>query len=291
MLGNDMRLNLWCAVVLTIFSVLASGGFATGDEKRTDKTDQPHVVFVTGDDEYRSEVTMPMIARILEAKHGMRTSVAYARPTPQSKENIEGLEALRTADLAVFYMRYRKLPDDQLQLILDYVNSGKPMIGLRTTTHGFLYPADHKHAAQNDGFGRDVFGQKWLYHNGHSSSTDVSVIPEQADHPILRGVAEEFTVRSWLYQVLPLNGNCTPLLMGKAVNSERKDPEPNPVAWTKDYKGAKVFFTTLGHPDDFKVESVRKLLVNAIYWALEKEVPKEGANAEVQGTYEAPPTT
>ena len=261
------------------------------DTKLAEKADQPHVVFVTGDDEYRSEITIPMIARILEAKHGMRTSIAYARPTPQSKENIEGLEALKTADLAVFYMRFRKLPDDQLQLINDYVNSGKPLVGLRTTTHAFLYPPDHKHVSLNDSFGRDLFGQKWLFHNGHASSTDVSIIPEQADHPILRGVEKEFHVRSWLYHVLPLEGDCTPLLMGKAVNSERKEHEPNPVAWTKDYKGARVFFTTLGHPDDFKVDSVRRLLINGIYWALKKEIPAGGANADVQGTYEAPPTT
>ena len=265
---------------------------ALADEpKPGEKSDQPHVVFVTGDDEYRSEITMPMIARILEAKHGMRTSVAYARPTPQSKENIEGLEALKTADLAVFYTRFRKLPDDQLQLIMDYVNSGKPLVGLRTTTHAFLYPADHKQAQLNDSFGRDIFGQKWLFHNGHVSSTDVSIIPEQVGHPILRGVEKEFHVRSWLYHVLPLEGDCTPLLMGRAVNSERKEHEPNPVAWTKEHKGARVFFTTLGHPDDFKLESVRRLLINGIYWTLKKEIPEGGTNAEVQGEYEAPPTT
>src|SRR5262249_52225878 len=102
-------------------------------------TEKPHVVFVTGDDEYRSEFSMPMIARIVETRYGFRASVAYARPTPQTNNNIEGLEALRTADLAVFFMRWRQLPEDQLQLILDYVKSGKPLAGLRTSTHSFLY--------------------------------------------------------------------------------------------------------------------------------------------------------
>ena len=95
----------------------------------------PHVVFVTGDDEYRSEITMPMIAAILEKRHGMKTSVAYARPIPQTKGNIEGLEALDTADLAVVFLRFRALPDDQLARIMKYVDAGKPLVGLRTSTH------------------------------------------------------------------------------------------------------------------------------------------------------------
>ena len=86
--------------------------------------ESPNVVFVTGDDEYRSEVSMPMIAKILEAKHGFKCPVIYAvdpgtgKPNPKYQQNIEGLEALKTADLAVFFLRFRALPDDQLKLIL-----------------------------------------------------------------------------------------------------------------------------------------------------------------------------
>src|SRR5712692_6058011 len=160
---------------------LAIAAFAASDQK-------PHVVFVTGDDEYRSEFSMPMIARILEARHGLRTSIAYARPTPQANNNIEGLEALRTADLVVFFIRWRQLSENQLQFILDYVKSGKPLAGLRTSTHTFLCPKGHRYEYLNDSFGRDVFGQRWIRHHGHTSTTDVSIVPEQASHPILRGI-------------------------------------------------------------------------------------------------------
>jgi len=250
---------------------------------------KPRVVFVTGDDEYRSEYSMPMIARLLEARHNLRTSVAYARPTPQTKTTIEGLEALQTADLAVFYLRWRELPEPQLKLILDYVDSGKPLVGLRTTTHSFLYPKGHPRERLNDGFGADVFGQKWIRHHGHLSSTDVSRVAEQAGHPVLRGVEAAFQARSWLYVVDPLHGDCAPLLMGRAVNPSGKDHGPQPVAWTKTYKGARVFFTTLGHPEDLRLLAVRRLLINGIYWALGKAVPEGGATAEVVGSYEPPP--
>lgn len=245
------------AILLTF--ALAAGAFAAS---------KPHVVFVTGDDEYKSEITMPALARTLEAEHGMRCTVLYARPTPQTKNNIEGLEALRDADLMVMYLRFRALPDEQLRHILDYAESGRPMVGLRTSTHAFRYPTESPHVELNDGFGKRVWGQRWIRHHGHTSSTHVTIAPGAEGHPILSGVEKEFHARSWLYEVLPLEGDCRPLLMGRAVKPEGKDAGPQPVAWTKTYKGARVFFTTLGHPEDFDVPSMRRLMVNGIRWAL-----------------------
>ncbi len=252
----------------------------------------PHVVFVTGDDEYRSEITMPMIAAILEKRHGMRTSVAISKPIPQTKTNIEGLEALETADLMVMFTRFRALPDDQLARVMKYVDAGKPVVGLRTSTHAFSYPEGSPHTALNDGFGRDVFGQKWITHHGNKSSTSVTVNAAQAAHPILRGVGP-FQARSWLYHVLPLNGPATILLEGDSINSQQtaraaQYPPHQPVAWTREHKGARVFFTTLGHPEDFSQESMRRLVVNGILWALGKDVPEGGADATPITPYVAP---
>ena len=263
---------------------------------------RPHVVFVTGDDEYRSEITMPFIAELLGRKREFECTVLYAvdpatgKPNPKYQKNIEGLEALKTADLAVFFLRFRALPDKQMKLILDYVNSGKPIVGLRTSTHAFRYPAGHKNEKYNEKFGIDVFGQKWITHHGHKSTTEVSIIPEMRQHPILRGIYGSFPCSSWLYHVEPLVG--IPLLMGKAINSnmtsnQDKYPLTQPVAWTKTYNGARVFFTTLGHPKDFEEYAVRRLLMNGIYWASGKEVPEGGALAEPKGKlagWEAPNT-
>jgi type 1 glutamine amidotransferase len=256
------------------------------------QTRVPHVVFVTGDDEYRSEITMPMIAAILEKAHGMRTSVAISKPLPQTKTNIEGLEALEAADLMVMFTRFRALPDDQLARITKYVDSGKPVVGLRTSTHAFLYPEGSPHTALNDGFGRDVFGQKWITHHGNKSTTSVAINAEQATHPILRGVAP-FQARSWLYHVLPLNGPATILLEGDSLNSQQtakaaQYPPHQPVAWTREHKGGRVFFTTLGHPEDFSQESMRRLVVNGILWALGRDIPKSGADATPVAPYVAP---
>lgn len=266
----------------------------------------PHVVFVTGDDEYRSEISMPMIAKILEGRYGFKCTIVYAvdpstgQRNPKFQQNIEGLEVLKKVDLAVFFLRFRALPDSQLKMILDYVNSGRPIVGLRTSTHAFRYPKGHKNVKYNAGFGREVFGQKWISHEGGRYGTRVLAVLK--DHPVMRGIEPEFWVRSWLYNVIPLHGDCVSLALGYATEVDRgpADPRerhpkrnvvgtPNPVAWTKTYKGARVFFTTLGHPQDFEVESMRRLLINGIYWASGKEVPEDGTDAQTVGAYIAPP--
>jgi len=279
-------------VVSLFLLAVAAVGTGLGAQAPTAPGRAPHVVFVTGDDEYRSEISMPMIAAILEKRHGMRTSVAYAKPTPQTKDHIEGLEALATADLMVMFLRYRALPDAALNQILTYVKSGKPLVGFRTSTHAFNYPAGSPHTDLNDGFGLDVWGQKWITHHGHTSTTTVALRPEAASHPILRGVTP-FAAKSWLYHVLPLNGPATLLLDGTAVNSEKAQkaeqfPPVQPVAWTREHAGGRVFFTTLGHPGDFEQPSMRRLVVNGILWALGREVPAQGADATPVTPYVAP---
>lgn len=290
-----------------VLSMLLGWTAGSAMDQQRESAKKPHAVFVTGDDEYRSEVSMPMIANILEERHGFKCTIVYAvdpktgKRNPKYQQNIVGLEALKTADLMVMFVRFRALPDDQLEMILDYVNSGKPIVGLRTSTHAFRY-SEGPHRKWNDGFGREVFGQKWITHHGHESTTDVSVIPAMARHPILRGITEPFHCGSWLYHVTPLVGDCKPLLTGNSLNSDKTNsldrfPLIQPVAWTKTYTGtsgktARVFFTTLGHPKDFENESMRRLLINGIYWSLglEEKIPADGADARIVGTYVPPPT-
>lgn len=249
-------------------------------------SDKPLVVFVTGDHEYGSEATMPKLAAALEKDYGMRTVVLKSYPDHNAEEDIPGLEVLDDADLAVFFLRWRRLPEEQLKFIDDYLNSGKPVIGFRTSTHAFKYPEGHPLEKWN-AFGERAFGSPpgWggvakHTHYGHESSTDVYIINEARDHPVLTGIDSGFHVRSWLYKVLPdypAKGS-TPLLMGKSVNPNKPDAIENPVAWTwTSASGAKTFMTTMGHPEDFDQEPVQRLCINAIHWALDKPVPKEWA--------------
>lgn len=265
--------------------------------------DAPHVVFVIGDHEYRSEITMPLMAEILEEHHGFRTSLvlpvdAEGNVDPKADRSLRGLDALADADLAVFYLRWRTLPDDQMRKIIDYVESGRPMIGLRTTTHAFRNLGG-EYARWNHGFGQEIFGQRWITHHGARSRTAVSPDPDAPPHPLLRGV-EPFVGRSWLYHVTPIHGeDVQTLLLGRAIDSNRPadgpHPHVQPVAWTKTYTGdagrtARVFFTTLGHPEEFTDANMRRLMVNSVYWALgrEADIPEDGAKADLVGEFDPP---
>jgi hypothetical protein len=256
---------------------------------------KPRVVFVTGDDEYRSEITMPMLARILEREGGAACQVLYAvnpetgARDPKDHRRIEGLEALAGAQLAVFFLRYRELPDAELDAIVRYTGGAHPVLGLRTSTHAFQYKTGPD-AKWNDEFGLGLFGQKWLAHAGHDTTTRVSL--SDRDHPAVRGVKSTFDCASWLYTVEPLPADCRILAYGEPVKGGSIVGPRQPVAWTRDVKGRRVFYTSLGHPADFDLASVRRLVVQGAIWCLgyEDEIPDDGLAAELPKGYSTPST-
>lgn len=296
---------------ILLSAALLAGAAPAAAQRPLQPADSVHVVFVTGDDEYRSEESMPMLARILKRDHGFRVTVLYALDDrgviDPGASNIPGMEALETADLMVIFTRWRALPDSQLRPLLAYVESGRPVVGFRTSTHALRYQNDSTRAHLNEDWPRRVFGQRWITHHGHFADnqnplTAVSLVPWKGAHPVLRGV-KPFQAYSWLYHVDggadELYGDSKPLLIGQSLRSTHADrgatdryPLTNPVAWTKSYTGtsgipARVFFTTLGHPYDFREESMRKLALNGILWALgrEAEIPADGARADLAAPY------
>lgn len=271
-----------------------------------------HVVFISAEEEYRSEESLPMLARILKRETGAKVSFCFSVDSlgfinPNNAQSIQGLEQLQQADLVVIFARFRAIPPEQLKYITDYVESGRPIVGLRTSTHTFLYKDDPTRQHLNNDWPAKVFGQQWITHHGHFDDgknplTDVTLNASQATHPILRGVAP-FQAYSWLYHVdggaWRLQGDCTPLLTGHSLKSQHaldgkldQFPLTNPVAWTKTYTGAsgktaRVFFTTLGHPYDFRDPSMRKLVLNGMVWALgaEQLLPRRGMSAKTGKKY------
>lgn len=274
-----------------------------------------HIVFVTGDEEYRSEESMPQLAKILAVRHGFKCTVLFAvnRQTgeidPQTLDNIPGLQKLESADLMVLFLRFRDLPDEQMKFIVDYVNSGKPIVALRTSTHAFRFKT---HTTYEDwswrsqdwpgGFGRQVLGETWVAHYGaHQKESTRGLIAEgMEDHPIVRGI-EEIWGPSDVYDLTTLHGDCRPVVMGQVLQGMQPDDPPHPekkplpVAWIKSYTGetgktSRLFVTTMGHSGDFRSEGFRRLLVNACYWALEMadRIPDQ-ANVELVGEYDPNP--
>ena len=235
----------------------------------------PNIVFIVGEPEYNSHISMPPVAEELQKKFGYETKVITSSIIPDEPDfllsEFPGLEALADADLAVFFTRFRNISVEQFEIIKSYLESGRPVVGLRAANHAFKFPDDSPIQSWNEGFGRSIFGTPWRMHYGHESSTDVRVIPEMANHQILEGVENSFHVRSPLYYVMPLPGACKTLLEGTSIGpSDFEERVDNPVAWTNVSNEARVFYTSMGHPEDFENNSFKTLLFNGIQWALGK---------------------
>ena len=312
--------------VLTLIIMTSLSGELAGAETpwvvyegRSGPGQGKHIVFVTGDEEYRSEESMPMLAKILAVHHGFKCTVLFAidketgQIDPVMVDNIPGLEALRKADLMVLFTRFRELPDEQMKCIIDYTDSGRPIVALRTATHPFFYRKhkdspyakyswENKSEAFRGGYGRQVLGETWVNHYGHhqKESTRGLIAEGMEEHPLVKGVGEIWGP-SDVYGLTRLQGDCVPVIMGHVLsgmnpdNGPNADKKPLPVAWTKTYTGdlgktCKVFTTTMGHGGDFKDEDFRRLLVNACYWGLGMEagIPAK-AKVDMIGEYDPRP--
>ena len=268
--------------------------------------DGPKAVLVAGDEEYRSEEALPQLAKILHQHHGFDCTVLFPiNPAdgtidPYATGNIPGLEKVAGADLVVLALRFRGPPDDQLKPLVDYAEAGKPLVGLRTTTHALKlkpdsafakYTWDSKVPGFEGGFGRKFLGETWVSHHGKhgTEGTRGVVVPGQEKHPVLRGIGPgDVFGPSDVYTARP-PADFTPLLLGQVTQTLAFDSPPAagtkndpmmPVAWVR----GKTFTTTLGASQDLLYEGTRRLVVNGCLWALGREVPAR-ANVELVGDY------
>lgn len=262
------------------------GGDGPGAGKR--------VVLVAGDEEYRSEELMPQLAKILATHHGFDCTVLFpidpetGQIKPDHNSNIPGLQRLDGADLMIIATRFRNLPDDQMKHLVDYIEGGHPIIGLRTATHAFnlddsssfgKYSWRYQGDDYQQGFGRQVLGETWIAHHGKHNSESTRGIVADASHPIATGIADgDIWGPSDVYRVrLPLPGDSHVVFDGAilegmnrddaVVDDERNDPMM-PIGWTRTYRDARVFCTTMGAATDFASEGVRRMIVNATFWAV-----------------------
>ncbi len=274
-----------------------------------------HLVFLAGDHEYRSEESLPALARIMARRYGFKCSVFFTT-NPQTgfiepgSSHIAGLDALRTADLMVVFLRFQDFPDAEMQHIADYLDRGGPVVGFRTATHAFQIKRPDAKFARFDwqnkgdfagGFGRQILGETWVSHYGtnHKMSSRLILEPSQVGHPVLRGVKDVW-VQSGGYTADPLLPSVI-LARGQILNGMTPGSPPNPdkqqvpVAWVRSYSSAsgktgRVFTTTHGASEDLLNEGFRRLAVNGLLWAvgLENSITADG-NVALVGPYQ--PTT
>jgi hypothetical protein len=275
-----------------------------------------NIVFLAGDEEYRSEEGLPMLAKILSQRHGFKCTVLFSVDDdgvidPQKTASLTGAKALDSADAIVMLLRFRSYPDETMKHFVDAYQRGVPIIALRTSTHAFRLPGSSSYKDFNR-FGKNVLGEEWVNHWGnHKKEATRGVIEESAkDDPILKGVSDIFG-NSDVYEAYPPNdakilvrgevlkgmkADDPPASYKKKRKSDGKDQDVNhpmmPVAWTRLVKNDagkenRIFCTTMGAATDLENEGLRRLVVNAVYWGLGMEVP---AKADVALVDEYKPT-
>ena len=277
-----------------------------------------HVVFIASDHEYRGEETCPAIARILAHRYGFKCTVlfgldneGYIKP---GSSKIPGTEVVKDADMLFFFIRFLAPDDKTMQPIIDYLDRGGPVAGLRTTTHGFnglkgknkKYNYNSRDKSYDWGFGRQVIGETWRpregaghYGRNHRFSTRMFVVPEQKDHPVTRGVTDMHAMAG-AYSAVPIEGS---VILGKnqVLDSMKPDGKPipnkppSPCIWVREYesksgKKGRVFASTQGASEDIISEGVRRVIINGVFWCmgLEKNI-KADMSVDFVGPYQ--PTT
>lgn len=267
-------------------------------------------VLIAGDHEYRSEEAIPALARILAERQGMTCDVLITTDPKTGfiqpgSNHLPGTHLLDDADLLVIFARFQHLPAEQMEPIARYLRRGGPVVGLRTSTHAFQIPKDDPYArfdwrsevpGYEGGFGRQVLGETWISHYGknHVYSTQLEVLPEVADHPVLRGIEQVEGPDMWVeaggYWVDPMPDST---VLARCIPIDTMTPEGQPVegkewcpgAWVRTYedpegepreagdprRSGRVFNTTYGASEDLRNDPFRRLTVNACLWAAGRE--------------------
>ncbi len=277
-----------------------------------------HIVFLAGDEEYRSEEALPQLARILAQRHGFKCTVLFSVDTngvinPNASGSLSHPEALDSADAFVMSLRFRHWPEETLKKFEAAVNRGIPIIALRTSTHAFNgIPKESAFAKWNygnkGGFGKEVLGETWVTHWGNHKKEATRGIIESSgkSHPVLRGVEDIFGDTD-VYEAAP-PADAKILVRGQVLKGMNPTDPPAdyrkktvakaeqgvndpmmPVAWVREYKNDagkmnRVLCTTMGSATDLQSEGVRRLVVNGLYWGLGMEVPAK-ANVDLVGEF------
>jgi putative heme-binding domain-containing protein len=225
---------------------------------------RPRAVFLIGDDEYKTEITLPAFAKKELEPAGIRCTFVIANP--KTPNDFKGIEAVDDADLLVVSARRRAPTTAQMAAIRKYAESGKPIVGIRTASHAFdargKAPAGHAEWAS---FDPEFLGGHYTGHHANELMPTIERAPGERAHPILDGVKTPFTGKYSLYKTRPLAASAVSLLVGKIPGHPAE-----PVAWVNTIGSQRVFYTSLGHPGDFETPEFRRLLKNGISWAMQR---------------------
>ena len=231
-----------------------------------------HAVIVIAEKLYKTKDTLPPFAQhVLKGKLGLRVTIVKA--DEKDRNRIPGLsKALKTADVVLLSVRRRALPTADMKAFYAYLKLGKPLVAIRTSSHAFDVRGNKpKGYAEWRQFDAEVLGGNYKGHHPGGPKTTASRA-KGSKHAILKGIKTPFQSSGSLYKPSPLKTSTQLLLSGKI---EKAPAEP--IAWVNTFGNSRVFYTSLGHPDDFKNPQFVRLLHNAVRWAIKMKIDAKAA--------------
>ena len=211
--------------------------------------DEPlSIHFISGSKEYKSEPSLQAFRKELGSRYRMSITASWVR---DRAENLPGFEHVAQADLLLIFARRMKLPEEQMAVIRRHWDSGKPIVGIRTSSHAFGNE-------DNEIFDRRVMAGNYSGHFGNEPVA-VSTAEGAANHPVLKDVGKIESLK--MYKAGELGPNAT--LQNGTIKAKNAT---HAVTWTNVYKGGRMFYTSLGVPVDFVNDQFRRMIINAIFW-------------------------
>jgi nicotinamidase-related amidase/type 1 glutamine amidotransferase len=267
----------WCPTV-------TSADFLGGEPFRFKGDVKKRIAIIIGENEYHTWETLPEFAQKELAWRGYQISFVTASQKPDDYD-FKNWQAIANADLLVISARRRAAPQPMMDAIRAHLAAGQPVVGIRTASHAFD-PKDTGIPAERTWrhFDTEILGVNYQNHYGSGSATIVRPNTGNATNPILNNVKPEFRSKASLYRGRNPAQTVTPLLTGQTEDGKS---EVEPVAWINTGDHRRVFYTSLGSPDDFADPNFRRLLLNGMLWALDDFIPPAiagGSNTPAPGT-------
>ena len=232
------------------------------------EANQPTIVFLIAEREYQTDETLPVFAK---ENLGGKYIIKYCKAEKEGSDRhvLKNAGAIAEADLLFVSVRRRAFSNKTMSLIRKHVTGGKPVLGIRTASHAFSLRKESLPEGHGtwDEWDKKIMGGNYDGHHGRGKPCRVDRFPSSPNHPILKNLKLPFETPASLYRNSPLPAKSVPLLRGTIEGFPSE-----PLAWTnRSPSGGKVFYTSLGHVDDFKKPAFNKLLLNAVQWCLEKK--------------------
>lgn len=255
-------------VQMTIVSLCSCGILA-----EVYAADPLKVVMISGSAEYESSQFLPQYKEYLEDRYNIKATLLQSNDTDQPGNYIPGLEAILDCDVLFTFTRRLEIDGEQLQLLKDYVLSGKPIVAVRTASHGYQKFLE---------MDKDILGGNYHGHFGGSARGELDAPTQRAEpteaaktHPVMKGIGR-LKSRYSLYKAAPVADDVTVLMYSEIpadkLSADEKDDPRQPAVWVREYKGARIFYSSIGGMLDFRNDTYKRLIAQALFWTSKRDV-------------------